>query len=96
MKYREARLQGMRTSTSCVLRGESVGEQAYVRAAEALMPGSRRETFEAPTVIRYEKGQRLAPHFDANRGAEVEDANRGGQTLATLLAGAPHLAPRLL
>jgi hypothetical protein len=29
--------------------------------------------------------QVLAPHFDANRGAEVEDANRGGQTLATLL-----------
>ena len=57
----------MRTSTSCVLRGESVGEKAYVRAAEALMPGSGRETFEAPTVIRYEPGQQLAPHFDANR-----------------------------
>lgn len=85
VKYREAQLRGMRTSTSCVLRGESAGERAYVRAAEALMPGSHRNTFEAPTVIRYEKGQRLAPHFDANRGAEVEDANRGGQTVATLL-----------
>ena len=67
VKYREAQLQGMRTSTSCVLRGESVGEKAYVRAAEALMPGSVRESFEAPTVIRYEPGQQLAPHFDANR-----------------------------
>lgn len=27
----------------------------------------------------------LAPHYDANRSAEIEDANRGGQTLATLL-----------
>jgi hypothetical protein len=41
--------------------------------------------FEAPTVIRYEAGQSLAPHYDANRAAETEDANRGGQTLATLL-----------
>jgi hypothetical protein len=41
--------------------------------------------FEAPTVIRYEPGQVLAPHYDANRSAETEDANRGGQTLATLL-----------
>mgnify|MGYP003743456409 FL=1 len=49
------------------------------------MPGSVCEKFEAPTVIRYQPGQKLAPHFDANRGADVEDANRGGQTLATLL-----------
>ncbi|KAL3906071.1 MAG: hypothetical protein SGILL_009423, partial [Bacillariaceae sp.] len=41
--------------------------------------------FEAPTVIRYEADQVLAPHYDANRSAETEDANRGGQTLATLL-----------
>ena len=27
----------------------------------------------------------LKPHFDANRSADTEDANRGGQTLATLL-----------
>ena len=40
VKYREAQLQGMRTSTSCVLQGESAGERAYVKAAEALMPGS--------------------------------------------------------
>jgi hypothetical protein len=41
--------------------------------------------FEAPTVIRYETGQALAPHYDANRSADVEDANRGGQTLSTLI-----------
>ena len=41
--------------------------------------------FEAPTVIRYEAGQVLAPHYDANRSAATEDANRGGQTLATLI-----------
>lgn len=41
--------------------------------------------FESPTVIRYEKDQVLAPHFDANRAASTEDMNRGGQTLATLL-----------
>ena len=41
--------------------------------------------FEAPTVIRYETGQSLAPHYDANRSADVEDANRGGQTLSTLI-----------
>ncbi|KAK1741198.1 prolyl 4-hydroxylase alpha subunit-like protein [Skeletonema marinoi] len=41
--------------------------------------------FEAPTVINYEKDQALAPHYDANRSASVEDANRGGQTLSTLL-----------
>ena len=64
---------------------DSVDERAYGAAAEALMPGSDCASFEAPTVIRYRPGQRLAPHFDANRGADVEDANRGGQTLATLL-----------
>jgi hypothetical protein len=41
--------------------------------------------FEAPTVIRYEPDQILAPHYDANRSADTEDANRGGQTLATLI-----------
>ena len=28
----------------------------------------------------------LAPHFDANQGAAVEDKQRGGQTLITVLA----------
>ena len=36
-------------------------------------------------MIRYEAGQALAPHYDANQGAEFEDEVRGGQTLATLL-----------
>ena len=85
VKYKESQLRGMRTSTSCALDGASDGERAYVAAAEALLPGSFCEFFEAPTVIRYQPGQKLAPHFDANRGADVEDANRGGQTLATLL-----------
>jgi hypothetical protein len=85
VKAREAQLSGMRTSTSCVLDGTSKGEIAYVRNAERLMPGSSFATFEAPTAIRYAPGQKLAPHFDANRGADAEDKNRGGQTLATLL-----------
>jgi hypothetical protein len=85
VRYQEQQLRGMRTSTSCVLRGSSAGEIAYIKNAEALMPGSTCENFEAPTVIRYEKGQRLAPHFDANKGADVEDAKRGGQTLVTML-----------
>jgi len=85
VKVRESRLAEMRTSTSCALEGDTAGERAYVANAEALMPGSDHATFEAPTVIRYAPGQKLAPHFDANRGAEAEDAYRGGQTLATLL-----------
>ena len=85
VKKKESALKELRTSTSCALDGASDGERAYVAAAEALMPGSDCSRFEAPTVIRYSPGQRLAPHFDANRGADVEDANRGGQTLATLL-----------
>ena len=85
VKAREAQLSGMRTSTSCVLDGASRGEVAYVRNAERLMPGSSFSTFEAPTAIKYAPGQKLAPHFDANRGADAEDAQRGGRTLATLL-----------
>jgi 2OG-Fe(II) oxygenase superfamily len=30
-------------------------------------------------------GQVLKPHYDANRDADTEDVNRGGQTLATLI-----------
>mgnify|MGYP000902721452 FL=1 len=80
----EQELQTLRTSTSTILPGSGTGEQALILQAERLMSSSWR-TFEAPTVIRYERGQKLAPHFDANRGAALEDANRGGQTLATLL-----------
>jgi hypothetical protein len=48
-------------------------------------PAKHAQYFESPTVIRYEKDQVLAPHFDANKAASTEDVNRGGQTLATLL-----------
>lgn len=99
-KFRTDGLQALRTSTSTTIddltspaRGRPDarnGSAAFVvRAAGLFGPGSPVEKearlFEAPTVIRYEPGQVLAPHFDANRSAETEDANRGGQTLATLI-----------
>ena len=82
---KEKELQEMRTSSSCVLGGQSDGEKTLIKNTEKLLAGVNPNTFEAPTCIRYEPGQRLAAHFDANRGAEIEDAERGGQTLATLL-----------
>ena len=36
-------------------------------------------------MIKYDPGDALAPHYDANRAADAEDIARGGQTLATLL-----------
>ena len=77
-------LQKLRTSTSTILDGREAAQQALVSRTERLLRSSWK-FFEAPTVIRYTSGQALAPHFDANRGAQVEDANRGGQTLVTLL-----------
>jgi hypothetical protein len=85
VKHKERELGDLRTSTSTALDGSGVGERELIRATERLLPGTSWTTYEAPTVIRYERGQKLAPHFDANRGAAVEDANRGGQTLVTLL-----------
>ena len=85
VKDKERELGDLRTSTSTALDGSGVGERELIRATERLLPGTSWTTYEAPTVIRYERGQKLAPHFDANRGAAVEDANRGGQTLVTLL-----------
>ena len=82
---KEKVLQEMRTSSSCVLGGQSDGEKTLIRNTRKLLAGANPNTFEAPTCIRYEPGQRLAAHFDANRGAQIEDAERGGQTLATLL-----------
>lgn len=87
-------LQDLRTSTSTTL--DDLNERStleFVKKsadlfntnAEKKDPAKQAIYFEAPTVIRYEAGQALAPHFDANRAAETEDANRGGQTLATLL-----------
>ena len=96
-KVRADGLQEMRTSTSTTLPEAGGGAGEFVRRAARLLGGEsgdgdgkrndREEAtrFEAPTVIRYERDQVLRPHYDANRGAELEDANRGGQTLATLI-----------
>ncbi|VEU39088.1 unnamed protein product [Pseudo-nitzschia multistriata] len=90
-------LKALRTSTSTTLddmTNPSSGAREFVRQASKLFHSnedfdtsivSEAALFEAPTVIRYEPDQILAPHYDANRSAETEDANRGGQTLATLL-----------
>ena len=99
-KSRADSLQDLRTSTSTTLddmtsdsKGTVQGPLTFVRRTSQLFTTSDASTvqqeeashFEAPTVIRYEAGQVLAPHYDANRSAATEDANRGGQTLATLL-----------
>jgi hypothetical protein len=67
----------------------SGGTKQFVERSAQLFDGNPLQQeaalFEAPTVIRYEADQVLAPHFDANRSAETEDANRGGQALATLI-----------
>lgn len=90
-------LQTLRTSTSTTLDNlddKSSGVYKYVKAAADMFepmkenkskPAQQAKYFECPTIIRYEPGQVLAPHYDANRAADVEDANRGGQTLATLI-----------
>jgi len=90
-------LKDLRTSTSTTLDDmNDHGAREFVRQAARLFSSEdniktsswiqeEAALFEAPTVIRYEPDQILAPHYDANRSAETEDANRGGQTLATLL-----------
>lgn len=98
IKSRTDGLQAMRTSTSTTLdRMDNLtsGAAKFVITAAKLFESNKqidsrriqREAsfFEAPTIIRYESGQVLKPHFDANRDAETEDATRGGQTLATLI-----------
>jgi len=90
-KFRADGLQTLRTSSSTTLDDlDQLGARNFVLRScdlfgnEAdIMPAA--SYFEAPTVISYEEGQVLAPHYDANRSADVEDANRGGQTLSTLL-----------
>ena len=94
-KSRADGLQHLRTSTSTTLddlSNSKSGTTQFVQQTAKLFAGDDKrmmreeaDLFEAPTVIRYEADQVLAPHFDANRSAETEDANRGGQTLATLL-----------
>ncbi|KAJ8599202.1 hypothetical protein CTAYLR_006368 [Chrysophaeum taylorii] len=86
--FAQHRAQGLiqlRTSSSVALQsGPSPPELKIMRRLAACLPTSTPAQFEALTVIRYEPGQSLAPHFDANRVPE-EDLRRGGQTLATLL-----------
>lgn len=92
-KARADGLQELRTSSSTTLDDlAQPGARNFVlRASDLFAPASSSSNmppaafFEAPTVISYEKDQALAPHYDANRSAEVEDANRGGQTLSTLI-----------
>ena len=93
-KFRADGLQNLRTSSSTTLDNLSqFGARNFVSRSEELFGPSSPPVdgmppasfFEAPTVINYEKDQALAPHYDANRSADVEDKNRGGQTLATLL-----------
>jgi len=94
-KNRADSLQSMRTSTSTTLDDMKAGSGIFVRRAAELFTTTdignkaaqkdEASLFEAPTVIRYEADQVLKPHYDANRSAATEDANRGGQTLATLI-----------
>ena len=88
-KTRADGLQQLRTSTSTTIDNlqKSHGAKVFVRRAANLLGDATAtaRNFEAPTVIRYEEGQVLAPHYDANGSAETEDLNRGGQTLATLI-----------
>ena len=98
IKSRADSLQSMRTSTSTTLDSlddQNSGTFRFVTKAAKLFDNYKQNDskqvrkeasfFEAPTIIRYEAGQVLKPHFDANRDAETEDSNRGGQTLATLI-----------
>eukprot|EP00600_Ochromonadales_sp_CCMP1393_P001800 CAMPEP_0174988064 /NCGR_PEP_ID=MMETSP0004_2-20121128/19906_1 /TAXON_ID=420556 /ORGANISM="Ochromonas sp., Strain CCMP1393" /LENGTH=286 /DNA_ID=CAMNT_0016241215 /DNA_START=285 /DNA_END=1145 /DNA_ORIENTATION=+ len=94
IKSRSDELLSMRTSSSTTLdelHQDSGARKFVLRTAELFDATQENDAkqeaqyFEAPTIIRYESGQVLKPHFDANRDATTEDANRGGQTLATLL-----------
>ena len=98
IKSRTDGLQSMRTSTSTTLDSlddPNSGTTKFVIRAAKLFDSYKQNDikqlqreaslFEAPTIIRYEAGQVLMPHFDANRDADTEDSDRGGQTLATLI-----------
>ena len=50
--------------------GDDSGSKEFVARSEELLK-SNCSTFEAPTVIHYEEGQVLVPHYDANREASV-------------------------
>ena len=98
LQFQAKSLQSMRTSTSTTLdslENPNSGTTKFVRRAACLFDDKNRNDtkqlqneaalFEAPTIIRYEAGQVLKPHFDANKDADTEDVSRGGQTLATLI-----------
>lgn len=82
--WRRQNLQSLRTSKSTTLRGDTDAEFTLMRRFSQLLdiPPDR---FEAVTCIKYDPDDFLMPHFDANDAATIEDKNRGGQTLATLL-----------
>ena len=87
LDQRKEKLQALRTSKSVALRGSSParGEVACYDSLLSVLPSVAPEYCEALTLIKYDPGDALAPHYDANRAADAEDAQRGGQTLATLL-----------
>ena len=96
VKWRSDTLGELRTSTSTTLDelNQNGAREFVIRATELFNDATSSSSssvihpasyFEAPTVIRYEQGQSLAPHYDANRSADIEDVNRGGQTLSTLI-----------
>jgi hypothetical protein len=86
VRGREDNLADLRTSTSTALRGDPTGgEVATFENIKRLLPGASLERCEALTLIRYGAGDRLAPHYDANKAADVEDADRGGQTVCSVL-----------
>ena len=84
-KWREINLQALRTSTSVRLDARVKCAGLYEQRIQELLTLSSADTFEGVDIIRYEPGQVLKPHFDANREAAVEDAARGGQVIATAL-----------
>ena len=87
LDQRKEKLQALRTSKSVALRGSTPaqGEVACYERLLSLLPTITPESCEALTLIKYDAGDSLAPHYDANRAADAEDVARGGQTLATLL-----------
>ena len=91
-KWRELNLQALRTSTSVRLDASVGSVHAYEEKARRLLTLPSATTFEGVDIIRYEPGQALRPHYDANREAAVEDAGRGGQGLATALGYLNHCA----
>ena len=80
INFRTNELKSMRTSTSTTLNNldnPNSGATKFVKRAAQLFDRYQQNTtsqirreasyFEAPTIIRYENGQVLKPHFDANR-----------------------------